>query len=99
MLVLGIGCGAWLSAYLSGELKIVTVPGLWASAFGKSTLLRISTALTGGIIMGIGARWAGGCTSGHGISGTIQLAVSSWIAALCFFVGGIISAFILFHPF
>ena len=40
-------------------------------------------------IMGFGARWAGGCTSGHGISGTMQMAVSSWVAAVCFFVGGI----------
>lgn len=99
MLVPGIACGAWLSAYLSGDLKIVTVPALWAKAFGDSTLLRFSTALLGGILMGLGARWAGGCTSGHGISGTIQLAVSSWTAVLCFFVSGIITAFLLFHFF
>jgi len=53
--------------------------------------------ITGGIIMGIGARWAGGCTSGHGISGTLQLAVSSWLATLSFLVGGIITAMILYR--
>ena len=42
------------------------------------------------------ARWAGGCTSGHGISGTLQLAVSSWIAAGCFFIGGIATAMLIF---
>jgi uncharacterized membrane protein YedE/YeeE len=47
--------------------------------------------------MGFGSRWAGGCTSGHGISGTLQLAVSSWLAALFFFVGGIASATLIFH--
>jgi hypothetical protein len=45
----------------------------------------------------MGARWAGGCTSGHGISGTLQLAVSSWLAAAAFFAGGIITAIFLFR--
>ena len=44
-----------------------------------------------------GARLAGGCTSGHGISGTLQLAVSSWIAVICFFVGGIVTALLLYR--
>ena len=39
---------------------------------------------------------ADGCTSGHGISGTLQLAVSSWISAICFFMGGILTAHIIF---
>ena len=47
--------------------------------------------------MGFGARWAGGCTSGHGISGTLQLAVSGWIAVVGFFVGGIASAMLIYH--
>jgi uncharacterized membrane protein YedE/YeeE len=58
---------------------------------------RVAVALLGGVLLGIGARWAGGCTSGHGISGTLQLAVSSWIAAACFFIGGIAAAFFIFR--
>ena len=54
-------------------------------------------ALIGGIFMGVGARWTGGCTSGHGISGTLQLAVSGWLAVICFFIGGIITAMVIFH--
>jgi uncharacterized membrane protein YedE/YeeE len=53
-------------------------------------------AFIGGIVMGIGARWANGCTSGHGISGTLQLAVSSWLAAICFFIGGIVTAMLIY---
>ena len=49
--------------------------------------------------MGIGARWGSGCTSGHGISGTAQLAVSGWIAAVCFFAGGILTAVLIFNVF
>jgi uncharacterized membrane protein YedE/YeeE len=46
--------------------------------------------------MAIGARWAGGCTSGHGISGSLQLSVASWVAVFCFFAGGIATAMLLF---
>ncbi len=39
----------------------------------------------------------GGCTSGRGISGTMQLSVASWIAVSCFFIGGIAVAIPLFR--
>jgi len=98
MLVVGVVIGSFLSAIISGDFQVgVWVPSLWASAFGDSALLRVLVATAGGIILGFGARFAGGCTSGHGISGTLQLAVSSWISAIFFFVGGIITAHIIFH--
>jgi uncharacterized protein len=97
MLVVGVVIGSFLSAIISGDFQPgVWVPSLWASAFGDSIMPRLVVALTGGIIMGFGARFANGCTSGHGISGTLQLAVSSWISAIFFFVGGIITAHIIY---
>lgn len=99
MLVLGIFFGAFLSSKFSGQLQFVWVPARWDEAFGNTPVLRWGIALAGGMVMGIGARWAGGCTSGHGISGTLQLAVSSWLAAICFFIGGIITAGLLFYLF
>ncbi len=97
MLVLGVLIGGFLSATLSGQFQLAAVPGLWAETFGPSPAPRMIAAVIGGIIMGVGARWAGGCTSGHGISGTLQLAISSWVAAACFFVGGIVTAMILYR--
>jgi uncharacterized membrane protein YedE/YeeE len=47
--------------------------------------------------MSFGARMARGCTSGHGISGAAQLNVASWIALLCFFIGGAIVANIIYR--
>ena len=71
---------------------------MWSlSRRGAAPLPRVLTAVAGGALLGFGARWAGGCTSGHGISGTLQLAVSSWLAALSFFAGGIAAAAILFR--
>jgi uncharacterized membrane protein YedE/YeeE len=99
MLVIGVLVGAFISSSLSGTFEGVWVPGKWASAFGDSTGLRWFASLLGGVIMGLGARWAGGCTSGHGISGTLQLAASSWLAVMGFFIGGIVTAMILYRVY
>lgn len=96
MLVAGIIIGSFASAWLSGEFRLEWVPSLWAATFGPEHLPRLATAFAGGIIMGFGARWAGGCTSGHGISGTLQLAVSGWLAVAAFFAAGAATAFMLY---
>jgi uncharacterized membrane protein YedE/YeeE len=96
MLVIGIFFGAFLSSTLSGQFHVLWVPERWRDAFGGTFSVRWAVSLAGGILLGFGARWAGGCTSGHGISGTLQLAVSSWIAAVCFFLGGIATAKLVF---
>ena len=71
---------------------------MWIARFGDdSGWLRGFTALVGGALMAFGARMAGGCTSGHGISGTLQLAVSSWISVICFFLGGIAAAMLIYR--
>ena len=96
MLVIGMVVGALISSLLSGDFGWQWVPARWAAVFGTDPLIRTVVALLGGILLGFGSRWAGGCTSGHGISGTMQLAVSSWISAICFFIGGILMAQLLF---
>ncbi|MDD1653404.1 MAG: YeeE/YedE family protein [Methanomicrobiales archaeon] len=96
MLIIGLVIGAFLSATLSGTFSIVLVPPMFAEAFGTGWPLRFAVAVAGGILLGLGARWAGGCTSGHGISGTLQLSVASWVAATCFFAGGILVAALLY---
>ena len=97
MLVLGVFIGAFLSAKLSGEFQGQWVPAKWMATFGNTPFTRWIVALIGGTIMGIGARWAGGCTSGHGISGTRQLAVSRWLAVISFFIGGIATAMFMYN--
>ncbi len=99
MLVLGLLLGAAAAAYTSGSFAWQWVPGRWEAAFGHTPVAHVLTGLAGGVLVGLGARWAGGCTSGHGISGTLQLVVSSWLAALCFFAGGVAAALTLYHGF
>lgn len=96
MLVVGLLIGSFISSVISGQFELKLLPDFWVINYGFTYLLRFLTALAGGVLIGFGARWSGGCTSGHGISGTMQLAVSSWIAVIAFFIGGIITAHILF---
>jgi uncharacterized protein len=96
MLLLGVFVGALLSSWLSGDRSRITVPPLWRWRFGDSTAKRFAAAFAGGAIMVLGARIAGGCTSGHGISGTLQLAVQSWTFILLAFVAAVATAFLLF---
>lgn len=59
----------------------------WQSLFTVRGLIII---LVGGFLIGFGARYAGGCTSGHAISGIADLQLPSLVAVIGFFVGGLI---------
>lgn len=96
-LVIGVIAGAFLAAWSGGEITGRWVPPMWAERFGESVPLRMTVGFLGGGLMAFGARMAGGCTSGHGISGAMQLSVGSWIALLGFFVGGVATAMLLFY--
>lgn len=65
---------------------------LEALANPKSVIL----LLIGGILIGFGARYAGGCTSGHAISGLSNLQLPSLIAVVGFFAGGLFMVHVLF---
>lgn len=49
----------------------------------------------GGFLVGFGARWAGGCTSGHSITGISSLQLPSLVATIGFFIGGLIATHLL----
>ena len=51
--------------------------------------------LAGAVVMGYGARMAGGCTSGHGICGTAQRSPASWVATCTFMAAAIITTQII----
>lgn len=89
--------GAFISARLGKDLTFEKVPDVWKRHQGPSVVKRMVAAFVGGAILLFGARLAGGCTSGHGISGTMQLALSSWIFFPVMFVTGILTAKLLFR--
>jgi len=61
-----------------------------------STVKGFLIILIAGFLVGFGARYAGGCTSGHAISGISNLQLQSLIAVLGFFIGGLVMVHLLF---
>lgn len=59
------------------------------------TIRGFLTLLGGGMLVGFGTRYAGGCTSGHAISGLSNLQTPSLIAVVGFFIGGLIMTHLL----
>ena len=96
MFVIGILIGALTSSVASRSFRWQAVPDMWRERFGSSVFKRAVVAFIGGVIAIFGARLAGGCPSGHGLSGTLQLSVSGYIALACFFAGGIATARLLY---
>jgi uncharacterized membrane protein YedE/YeeE len=100
LLVAGLVVGAFLGSRLTMHREsprfVEHVPSLWQWRFGPSKMKRYAAAFGGGVILLYGARMAGGCTSGHGISGSLQLALSSWTFFLAMFASGVVTAFALF---
>lgn len=56
----------------------------------------LSILILGGFLVGFGARYAGGCTSGHAISGLSNLQWPSLIAVVGFFIGGLVMVHVLY---
>ena len=73
------------------EFKLTFMHSNWEAQKGSSVGKRIAWAFVGGFVLIFGARMAGGCTSGHIVSGGMQLAVSSLVFALFVFTGLIIT--------
>ena len=59
----------------------------WENVF---TLKGLAILIIGGFLVGFGTRYAGGCTSGHAITGLSSLQLPSLVAVIGFFIGGLI---------
>lgn len=92
MVVVGVFVGSFISSKLSGDRAHALVPSAWRARFGSSVRLRMTAAFLGGMVMMIGARLARGCTSGHGITGALQLAISSWLFIVLAFITALATA-------
>ncbi|MFT4566187.1 MAG: putative membrane protein YedE/YeeE [Saprospiraceae bacterium] len=66
------------------------LPEIIFGASALSSVKGIVVLLVGGFLVGFGTRYAGGCTSGHAISGISNLQIPSLIAVIGFFIGGLI---------
>ncbi len=90
--IIGVLIGAFISSKLDKSFKLESVPPVWKQKFGGSVVKRAIFSILGGIVAMIGARLADGCPSGHGLSGMMQLSLSSFFAMAMFFGFGILVA-------
>ena len=97
MMIVGIFIGAFIASKMDDSFKLEAVPPEWEARFGGSVTKRAIAAILGGIVMMIGARMADGCPSGHGLSGMMQMSVSSYVALAFFFGVGALVANIIYR--
>jgi hypothetical protein len=97
MVVIGIPIGALLVSVLARRRTREAVPEFWRARFGGSRARRYAAAFAGGALLLFGARMAGGCTSGHILSGVSQLAISSILFAVAAFGTAVITARVLYR--
>ena len=62
---------------------------------GSTTAVRMAVLAGAGVLMGYGARTAGGCTSGHGLSGSALASPSSWVATGTFMATAVVAAHLI----
>lgn len=95
--VFGIPLGALMAAMATARFTTRVVPVEWGRRFGPNPGNRLVWSFVGGFLLLFGARFGGGCTSGHMISGISQLAISSFVFSSALFISGIITARWLFR--
>ncbi|MCW8850551.1 MAG: YeeE/YedE family protein [Melioribacteraceae bacterium] len=86
--VVGIVMGGFFASNVFTKSSINYLPDDYYTIGG------ILTLFVGGLLVGFGTRYANGCTSGHSITGLSMLKLSSLIATISFFIGGLFYTFI-----
>jgi len=88
IMLLGTFAGGMMSAYRNGRLKFEIFKGPRVA-----TRTRLLLAVVGGVLMGYGARFARGCTSGQALSGGAVLSAGSWVFMFAVFGGAYMFAY------
>lgn len=87
----------WRAAFLAG---LLAAPSLWL-AFAPGVAPRIDAGtgalVVAGLLVGIGASYGSGCTSGHGVCGLSRLSPRSLVATATFMLTGFATVFVLRH--
>ena len=85
VLIAGMITGPLVYLLFAGELPKVQVP--------VSTTMMI----VGGLIVGLGVTFGGGCTSGHGVCGNARLSIRSLVATITFMIATVITVYVVRH--
>lgn len=91
------GDAAWRIAFLLGLLVAPTAYALFAALPERTIDAGDGALVLAGLLVGIGTRYGGGCTSGHGVCGLSRFSPRSLVATLAFMVGGFATVFVTRH--
>jgi uncharacterized membrane protein YedE/YeeE len=93
------GEAAWRLAFLAGLLASPWVYAAFATPAAPRIAAGPALLIAAGLLVGIGTRYASGCTSGHGVCGLSQLSPRSLVATLSFMAAGFVTVGLLRHVF
>ncbi|MHA1128128.1 MAG: YeeE/YedE thiosulfate transporter family protein [Alphaproteobacteria bacterium] len=93
-MMVGAGVSSFLRKGVSKDER--NMPDIWRENFGDSNIRRFAATFLGGFIVVFGARLAGGCSSGHMMSGLMQSSISGYMFTLGAFGAGIPLAMMMY---
>jgi uncharacterized membrane protein YedE/YeeE len=88
---------AWRAAFIAGLLAAPLAWALFATLPRLHVDAGMPTLIAAGLLVGIGTRYGGGCTSGHGVCGLSRLSPRSLVATLAFMAAGFAVVFVVRH--
>jgi uncharacterized membrane protein YedE/YeeE len=91
------GTVAWRIAFVTGLIAAAVLFAAAAAPPPVEIEAGYPTLVIAGLLVGIGTRYGGGCTSGHGVCGTSRLSPRSLVATLAFMAAGIATVFVTRH--
>ncbi|SFP87459.1 YeeE/YedE family protein [Ralstonia sp. NFACC01] len=87
----------WRIAFLIGLMGAPVIAALLGRPVVPDIAAGWGEVLAAGFLVGIGTRYAGGCTSGHGVCGLSRGSVRSLVATVTFMTAGIVTVFVVRH--
>ena len=93
----GLVLGGVISALLGGGWEPTWDLGMFDAEIGWGAPGKVVWMFVGGLLIGFGTRFGGGCTSGHGIFGLSNLELPSLVTTISFMVGGIVTTNLIYR--
>lgn len=95
-LLVSILVGGWLAAVASGQFELrLDMGAAFSEIVTDNPVTMVLALFAGGVMVGFGTRLAGGCSSGHGLSGCGRLRPVSLLATAVFFGTAVVVSFLL----
>ena len=88
---------AWRVAFLGGMIGAPLVYTAFRTFPAVTIAAGYPLLIVAGLLVGVGTRYGGGCTSGHGVCGISRLSLRSLIATLTFIFAGVVAVYLMRH--